>query len=190
MDKFALTTKRLVLGHVSVCQGCCCGNTANGKPAVPIEWLKKEWRAIGGIENGGWRLTYSSMPNQRTRARENVTGRMDLSFSLGIGVAIGKRSGQIEDVIPGTPAAEAGLAPAMRIVSVNGHSFTVGALRDAIESAQKNAKSILITVTDSGAARSYEIQYQGGERYPHLERNSDLPDLLTQSLQPLTAPKP
>lgn len=47
MDKFALTTKRLVLGHVSVCQGCCCGNTANGKPAVPVEWLKEEWRARG-----------------------------------------------------------------------------------------------------------------------------------------------
>jgi hypothetical protein len=47
MGKFALTTKRLVLGHVSVCQGCCCGNTANGKPAVPVEWLKKEWRARG-----------------------------------------------------------------------------------------------------------------------------------------------
>jgi hypothetical protein len=47
MDKFALTTKRLVLGYVSVCQGCCCGNTANGKPAVPGEWLKKEWRARG-----------------------------------------------------------------------------------------------------------------------------------------------
>jgi cobaltochelatase CobN len=47
MEKFPLTTKRLVLGHVSVCQGCCCGNTANGKPAVPVEWLKKEWRARG-----------------------------------------------------------------------------------------------------------------------------------------------
>jgi hypothetical protein len=47
MSKFALTTKRLVLGHVTVCQGCCCGNTANGKPAVPVEWLKKEWRARG-----------------------------------------------------------------------------------------------------------------------------------------------
>jgi len=47
MGKFALTTKRVVLGHVSVCQGCCCGNTANGKPAVPVEWLKKEWRARG-----------------------------------------------------------------------------------------------------------------------------------------------
>jgi hypothetical protein len=41
MDKIALTTKRLVLGHVSVCQGCCCGNIANGKPGVPVEWLKE-----------------------------------------------------------------------------------------------------------------------------------------------------
>lgn len=47
MDGFPLTTKRLVLGHVSVCQGCCCGNIANGRPAVPVEWLKKEWRARG-----------------------------------------------------------------------------------------------------------------------------------------------
>jgi hypothetical protein len=47
MDKFPLTTNRLVLGHVSVCQGCCCGNTANGRPPVPVEWLKKEWRARG-----------------------------------------------------------------------------------------------------------------------------------------------
>jgi hypothetical protein len=43
----ALTTKRIVLGHVSVCQGCCCGNVANGRPDVPAEWLKKEWRARG-----------------------------------------------------------------------------------------------------------------------------------------------
>ena len=50
MDKFPLTTKRLVLAHVSVCQGCCCGNPANGKPAVPVEWLKKEWRARGSLK--------------------------------------------------------------------------------------------------------------------------------------------
>jgi cobaltochelatase CobN len=44
---FSLTTKRLVIGHVNVCQGCCCGNTANGRPPVPVDWLKKEWRARG-----------------------------------------------------------------------------------------------------------------------------------------------
>jgi hypothetical protein len=47
MEGFPLTTKRLVLGQVSVCQGCCCGNVANGRPAVPVEWLKREWRARG-----------------------------------------------------------------------------------------------------------------------------------------------
>jgi hypothetical protein len=47
MDQFPVTTKRLVLGHISVCPGCCCGNTANGKPAVPVDWLKREWRSRG-----------------------------------------------------------------------------------------------------------------------------------------------
>ncbi len=47
MNEFPLVTKRLVLGNVAVCLGCCCGNTANGKPAVPVEWLKTEWRARG-----------------------------------------------------------------------------------------------------------------------------------------------
>jgi hypothetical protein len=43
----ALTTKRLVIGHLTVCQGCCCGNTENGRPPVPVDWVKKEWRARG-----------------------------------------------------------------------------------------------------------------------------------------------
>ena len=46
-NKFSLVTKRLVIGHVTVCQGCCCGNIANGRPPVPVDWLKKEWRARG-----------------------------------------------------------------------------------------------------------------------------------------------
>jgi len=47
MSQFPLVTKRLVLGNVAVCVGCCCGNTDRGKPAVPVDWLKKEWRARG-----------------------------------------------------------------------------------------------------------------------------------------------
>src|SRR5271168_7688 len=46
-DEFSLVTKRLVIGQVAVCLGCCCGNTANGRPAVPVDWLKTEWRARG-----------------------------------------------------------------------------------------------------------------------------------------------
>ena len=42
-----LTTKRTVVAQVSVCVGCCCGNVARGKPAVPVDLLKQEWRKRG-----------------------------------------------------------------------------------------------------------------------------------------------
>src|SRR6266436_3734598 len=42
-----LTTKRLVIGHVLVCKGCCCGAVERGRPEVPDEWLKTEWRRRG-----------------------------------------------------------------------------------------------------------------------------------------------
>jgi hypothetical protein len=43
----ALTTKRIVLGQVTICTGCCCGAVARGHPNVPVDWLKHEWRARG-----------------------------------------------------------------------------------------------------------------------------------------------
>lgn len=42
-----LSTKRVVIGQVLVCQGCCCGDVGRGKPEVPAEWLKTEWRRRG-----------------------------------------------------------------------------------------------------------------------------------------------
>jgi cobaltochelatase CobN len=42
-----MQTKRVVLAQVSVCLGCCCGAVAKGKPAVPVDWMKKEWKERG-----------------------------------------------------------------------------------------------------------------------------------------------
>jgi cobaltochelatase CobN len=42
-----LETKRRVIGQMIVCQGCCCGATHKDRPAVPVEWLKDEWRKRG-----------------------------------------------------------------------------------------------------------------------------------------------
>jgi hypothetical protein len=42
-----LKTKREVIGQVMVCSGCCCGAVHRGKPEVPLEWLKGEWRNRG-----------------------------------------------------------------------------------------------------------------------------------------------
>jgi predicted metal-binding protein len=42
-----LTTKRRVIAQVFVCRGCCCGQIERGRPEVPVEWLKQEWRKRG-----------------------------------------------------------------------------------------------------------------------------------------------
>jgi hypothetical protein len=51
-------TKRLVIGQVTICRGCCCGNTERGLPEVPVDWLKNEWRKRGLLKRV--QLTISS----------------------------------------------------------------------------------------------------------------------------------
>src|SRR5579862_4785680 len=46
-----LTTKRLIIGHIIICSGCRCGVVNRGKPEVPVEWLKQQWRARGLLKN-------------------------------------------------------------------------------------------------------------------------------------------
>jgi len=46
-----LTTKHMVIGQVVVCSGCCCGAVNRGRPEVPVDWLKREWRARGLLKN-------------------------------------------------------------------------------------------------------------------------------------------
>ena len=142
---------------------------------------------LGGIENGGWRLVYNDTPNQRTRAIETVDDELNMSFSLGLVASSGNDNGRLADVIPGMPAAAAGLAPGMKIVSVNGRAFSPEALTDAVRAAQGSTKAITVTADNAGFVRAYDIQYHDGLRYPHLERNAALPDLVGQTIAPLTA---
>jgi len=117
-----------------------------------------------------------------------VSRMMDTSFSLGMRINTeGSENGVLVDVIPGTPAAEAGLAPGMKISSVNGSTFSAPVLTDAIRGSQGGRKAITLVVQNSGFTRTYEVQYHGGERYPHLERDTSQPDLLSDTLRPLTA---
>ncbi len=48
---YLLKTKRMVIGHVLICCGCCCGDVSRGKPEVPVDWIKQEWRNRGLLKN-------------------------------------------------------------------------------------------------------------------------------------------
>jgi hypothetical protein len=46
--------------------------------------------------------------------------------------------------------------------------------------------SVIDTATNTGAIETHEIHYQGGNRYPHLERVDGTADYLGDILKPLT----
>jgi len=40
-----LETKRRSLASIIVCVGCCCGRVDRGRPAVPVDYLKAEFKS-------------------------------------------------------------------------------------------------------------------------------------------------
>jgi predicted metalloprotease with PDZ domain len=136
---------------------------------------------LGGLENSGWKVTFDEEMNDYQEAREEAEQITDVQYSLGI-IAHNPDSDEankIVDVIPGSPAAEAGIAPAMELVAVNGRDWTPEGLLEAIEQAKASKTPIELTVKNDGYLKTVKIAYFDGEKYPHLEENGE-PDLLDQ----------
>jgi hypothetical protein len=106
------------------------------------------------------------------------------AYSIGL---IAKEDGIIGDVIPDSPAARAGIGPGMKIVAVGGRRFTVDALRDAIKDGKGGTAPLEMIVANGDFFGTYKVDYHGGERYPHLERDPARPDLLSEIVKPLAA---
>lgn len=138
---------------------------------------------LGGITGGGWKLVYTDNANEFLAAADAVSGGGDYTASLGLKV---KGDGTVIDSIPGMPAFESGVSPYLRIIAVNGRAFSVDELTRAIANSKFSASPIVITATNTGAIETHEIHYQGGSRYPHLERVDGTPDYLNDILKPLT----
>jgi|KBSMisStaDraftv2_1062788.scaffolds.fasta_scaffold49575_2 predicted metalloprotease with PDZ domain len=125
---------------------------------------------LGGLENSGWKLSYNDEMNDHQRAAEQTDGNVDLSFSLGFTAqAAGDDVNSIVDVLPDSPAAKAGIAPGMKLVAVNGRKWTPDWLRVAIREAKNAKEPIRLLLENDEFYQTFEIDYHGGERYPHLE---------------------
>ena len=136
---------------------------------------------LGGLESSGWKLVFTDSQNEYERTDEVASQEINLQFSLGFFIHGhgGEDSDHILDVIPGSPAANAGLAPGMRVVAVNGRKWTPEILRDAIKQAKNSKEPIELLAENGGFFQTYRIDYHGGERYPHLEQISGKADLLS-----------
>ena len=146
---------------------------------------------LGGIENGGWKLAYTDVEPDLTEASEGETKIYDFWYSLGIVVdgEGGKgdtESGSIRDVVPGLPAAAAGIAPGMRLVAVNGRRYSERVLRDALRQARSGKEPIDLLVENDEMFHTFRVDYHGGERYPHLVRDESKTDWVSAIGKPLT----
>jgi predicted metalloprotease with PDZ domain len=143
---------------------------------------------LGGITQGGWNVTYKENVPGMLRALESAKKYVDLSWSIGIRVKT--ENGMLEDVIPGSPAANAGLAPGMKLVAVNGRRWSKDVLRAAVRATAGGKNDLELITENNEYFRTSRIDYKGGERYPNLERDTSKPDLLGAILKPLTQQVP
>jgi predicted metalloprotease with PDZ domain len=137
---------------------------------------------LDGLVNSGWKLVFTETINEHQRSEEIVSQEVELEYSLGFDVHAtgGEESDRILDVIPGSPADKAGIAPGMHLLAVNGRRWTPELLRDAIKRAKSNKDPIELLAENNDYFQTYRVEYHGGEKYPHLEAISGKSDVLSE----------
>jgi predicted metalloprotease with PDZ domain len=132
---------------------------------------------LGSFEAAGWHLVYNDTPNWYMSMRDRSGKSTDASLTLGMWV---KSDGTISDVVYGTPAYAAGLAPGMKISSINGRKYDGDVLHEEIRA----RKALDVNAEQASFAGTFHIDYTGGERYPHLERLAGTADVLSDIMRP------
>jgi predicted metalloprotease with PDZ domain len=135
---------------------------------------------LDGIARAGWRLAYTDSKNDYIRTSDN--NRVEAMYSLGFRVR--PRDGVINDVDLDGPAGKAGIGPGMQLLAINGLRYSAEVLRNAIKDSKTTTGAMTIEFQNDDVVKTVSIDYHGGTREPHLERDSSKPDMLAQILAP------
>ncbi len=138
---------------------------------------------IGGITQGGYKLTYSAKPNKMIESGSKANKRIDLRESLGLVLSNDEGEHAVIDVVPDSPADKAGVGPGMKLLAVNGRKFDDDLLKDAI-AATPSSKKVELLFENASYYWTAKLDYDGGPRAPHLERAGEAPDLIEKIIAP------
>jgi predicted metalloprotease with PDZ domain len=139
-------------------------------PIAPVE----------GLEASGWKVDY--MAQNGGGGRRGGRGGSNTTYSIGLSV---QADGTVGDTIYGGPAFGAGVAPGMKVIGVNGRTYTAERLADAIQASQGTSQPIVLLVVNDDYFKMCTINYHDGEKYPHLVQEQGKPDYLDEILKPL-----
>jgi predicted metalloprotease with PDZ domain len=137
---------------------------------------------LGGITNGGWKLVYDENINDLNKDMESVRHVVDARFSIGLTL---DEEGGIHDVIMNSVAWNAGIAPSMTLVAVNGRKYTPAILREALKAGKGNGPNLELLVRNGDFFKTHTLNYHDGEKYAHLMREESKPDILSEIIKPL-----
>jgi predicted metalloprotease with PDZ domain len=130
----------------------------------------------GGLVKSGWKVDFNDQPPMRMGRRGGDTD----VYSLGLQLS---EDGSVGDAIVGSPAFKAGIASGMKVVGVNGRLFNHEILEDAVKAAKDSAAPISLLVVNDEYYFTANVDYHGGERYPHLKRDDSKPDYLDELIK-------
>jgi predicted metalloprotease with PDZ domain len=159
---------------------------------VPYDWRgflteriesHAENAPLGGIEHGGYQLVYTDQPSEFEKAALSRRGGVDAWESLGMRVA---KTGDIADVRMYSLSYKAGIGPGEKIIAVNNKAYTDARMKEAIQSAKASKGPIELIVSNTDEFQVVHLNYHDGEKYPHLDRVNNQPDLLDDIIKPLT----
>lgn len=134
---------------------------------------------LDGITSGGWKLTFVEKPTELFATFEGLGKAANLSDSIGASIG---GDGLVGDLVPGSAAAKAGLAPGMKVLAVNGRRFSTEGLKNAV-SATKSGGKLELLIESGDFFKTHALAYTGGARYPRLERTTG-DDLLSEIVKP------
>ena len=142
---------------------------------------------LGGIEGGGYKLVYTDKASDFFKASETERKELDAMYSLGLAISTdGDSSSVIRDIRVDSQAFAAGLAPGMRIVAVDGRKFSPETFHAAMRAHAGTDAPLALIVSNDDFFRTVLVTARDGERFPHLIREANTPDLLEKVYAPTT----
>jgi len=136
---------------------------------------------LGGLENGGYKLSYTDKPNMWSDMVNQERGSIDFWYSLGLHVG---KTGVVSDVLKGGISDKGGFGPGMHILAVNGRAYTPDVLKAAIRDGKGSGPAVELIVENTSYYKIIKLDYHDGERYPQLERVASEPNRLDDILKP------
>jgi predicted metalloprotease with PDZ domain len=137
---------------------------------------------LEGIKASGWRLGFDTEPTAEQKGVEAMQKKTVLQYSLGFDL---KDDGAaITNIVPGSPADLAGIAPGSHLVAVDGRKYSKEVLQDVLNAGAVDARVIKLLIAKDDMFSTVEVHYAGKSRYPRLERDAGTPDLLSLILAP------